>query len=201
MRPARTYPTETSLAGALARKIAMAMGTAYNHADATVNSADALADADALVASRAQVVLAIAQAFVSNATVLLDELEAEYGLPIRRDMTNAERQARLVAKVRASRRGSPRSIENALVPIAGTATVLENLLTAVPIAPDGIRRGQWHFGVLISAAKWADINIRAQALAIIEQMKPAYTTFALGVTSPFLCDDPNSLVDRDLLGS
>lgn len=201
MRPVRTYPSAAGVAGDLARQIALALGTAYNHTDGTVNAADALADGDALAAVRAQVVLAMYQAFVNTATVLLDEHERDYGLPIRRDMTNADRQARLVAKVRAARRGSPRSVETALRAITGTATVLENLLTAVPIAPDGIRRGQWHFGVLIPAAKWADINIRAQASAIIEQMKPAYTTFALGVTSPFLCDDPNSLTDRDLLGS
>lgn len=201
MRPARTFPTESSRAGDFARQIAFGLGTAYNHSDGTVNSADALAEGDALSASRAQVVTALDQAFVSSATVLLDEWEERYGLPIRHDMTNAERQARLLAKVRAGRRGSPQGIRLALQPIAGSTTVLENQLTAVPIAPDGIRRGQWHFGVLVSASVFSNVQTMAQVRATLDQIKPAHTRYAVGVGVPFRVDDPGSLLDRDLLGS
>lgn len=202
MRPFRAFPSENSTAGILARKIAFAMGTAYNHADGTRNSADALAMGDALAALRAQVVLAIDQAFVSSATVMLDELEESYGLPVRRDMTNEARQNRLVAKTRAGRRGSPQGLVNALAPIASPTSILENLLTAVPIDPTtGDRRGQWKFGVLVPAGTYDSPEKMTQVRAVLDQMKPAHTNYVVGVHSGFFCDDADSLTDRDLLGS
>lgn len=192
-------PTEASAAGDQARRYARALGPAYQAPDGSANAAEFLALGQGLADQRATVARCLDQAFVDTATDLLDELEEEYGLTRRHDLPDADRQARLLAKVRAARAGSPQDLLRAVHAIDPTATLSETTIAAATAG--GYPRGVFRFAVVVAAATHADAAKLAQVRALIEQMKPAYTQGCAVVHVGFFTDDANSRVDRDALGS
>lgn len=197
MKPVALYPSENTDAGRVARRLARLIGTSRDFTDATVEGSNALAFGQALDTAADAMALAIAQGFAGEATVLLSELEAEYGHGDGSGLSTADRQARLLAKVRAGRAGTPQEIKRALASLDPSVTVLENIWSTVSgTDPSAVYR----FGVLVAVATYADPNLLARIRAIIEQMKPGHTQGVVGTASKFKTDDPDSLTDRDLLG-
>lgn len=197
MKPVALYPSENSDAGRIARRLARLIGTSRDFSDTTVEGSNALSMGQALDTAADAMASAIAQGFAGEATVLLSELEAEYGLGDGAGLSTADRQARLLAKVRAARAGTPQEIKRAISAFDSSVTVIENIWSDVASTdPAAVYR----FGVLIATVTYADPNLLARIRATIEQMKPAHTQGVVGTASKFKTDDPNSLTDRDLLG-
>lgn len=214
MRPAVTLPTEDSAAGEYARQLASLLGTAFQAADGTAIAADLLALAGVLADARAHLRQLADEATIAGATDMLAEFEREYGLPVRADRTDADRQADLIAKVRAARAGTPQSIVAALAPIT-TVTVYENTPSNVPQSPDywaadhtypllaGARRHVFRWSVRADAAVLAVDDKAAAMRRIVAQMKPAHTAVTFHSNDPangFRFDDTASLFDRDVFG-
>jgi uncharacterized protein YmfQ (DUF2313 family) len=198
-------PSEASDAGEFARQLLTIIGPAYSGADGTNVAADFLALGGSLAVTRAVIARALAQAFVGEASDILTELEVEYGLPVRTDMTTAQRQSRLLAKVRAARGSQPQRMLLSLTAIAPEATIAENTPSTVPHELDtstyaGAARGVYNFGVLVNATTFADPTALPALKAVVEQMKPAHTRGSIGTRRHFRCTDPLSLTNRDLLG-
>jgi hypothetical protein len=198
MLPSQPLPTEDSAGGVVARRVLASLGPAYPAPDGSHRAAEMLAIGDALADVLADAETALAQAFADSATVMLDELERLHDLSVRPDMLVPDRQSRLLATIRASRGPSPQSIVASVRVIDPSVTVVEN--TSVVAAAAGVPAAVYVFGVLISAAVYADPGKLATIRALIAKLKPADTKGNLGTRAGFRCDDPLSLCDRDLLG-
>lgn len=186
-------PSEVSASGDLARLLARLLGPAYQAHDGTRIAADLLGTGDALADVRETLDQALDEAFVHLATDLLSELEEMYGLTVRTDMSTTERRARLLAKVRAARAGTPDAIELAASSLDSTATVYENTAADVEEEP----RNVYLWVLQVASAVWNDPTKRAQLREIVEQMKPGHTRGWLAVDVGFLAD--TSIVGRDVV--
>jgi hypothetical protein len=103
-----------------------------------------------------------------------------------------------VAKVRAALAGTARNIESAVKALAGSCTVVEVSAASVRYTNP---RNVFAFSVVIPASAYANAETLAQVRAVVAQMKPAYATANVVVTTPFRVGDPASLLDRDALGA
>lgn len=181
-----------------ARLLARAKGTAMPAGDGSLNHADNLAFGAALADAVDGLDAMLNQVFPDSATFMLPELEQLYGLPVGTAMTTAQRQARLVARVRASAAGTPQSIVAALTPVTtawGVPTIVENAWSAVTAAP----RNVFLFAVVLPG--FLSTTPPPEVVAVVEQMKPAHTDYNVTNQVGFLTDDPDSLTDLTLLGS
>jgi uncharacterized protein YmfQ (DUF2313 family) len=198
-------PSEVSNDGDFARHLATLLGPAYQAQDGTNNAADFLALGGAMADVRAILQDIVAEMFVNTAYDLLSELEADYGLPVHPELAASERQANLLAKVRAARGGTPQRLLTALSVVAPEATITENDVTTVPREPDGATyqsasRGVFLFAVTVAVATWNNAAKRAQLVALLDAMKPAHTAYNIVTRVGFRTDDVQSLTDRDALG-
>ncbi len=198
-------PTEATDDGDFARQLATLLGPAYQAGDDSNNAAEFLALGGALADVRNVILDSLREAFATEAWDLLSELETIYGLPVRTDLAEEDRQARLVAKIRAARAGTPQGILRAVAPYDTTAQVFEvgpsdvTQEADLPTAP-GAARGVYQWALQIASAVYDDPTKLAAILAIVEQMKPAHTRGSVCVTVGFRFDDPDSLFDRDVFG-
>lgn len=179
-----------------ARLLARAKGTAMPAGDGSLNHADNLAFGAALADAVDGLDAMLDQVFPDSATFMLPDLEQLYGLPVGTAMTTAERQARLLARVRASSAGTPQSIIAALTPVTtawGAPTIVENDWVGVLAAPRNIFR----FAVVLPG--FASATPPPAVVAVLEQMKPAHTAYTVTNQYGFLTDDPNSLTDLTVL--
>lgn len=205
MLPTQGLPTEDTTAGELARQLGTLLGTAYHAPDNTRNAADLLALGGGLADARETNTDALDEAFADTATALLAELEELYGLPVRTDLTTAQRQTRLVAKVRAKFAGTVQDIRSAVRALDPTATVEEIDAALVAAAePDparlaATRRNVFRFVVIVALATYLDVYLFAQIRAVLEQQKPAHTTYTIATGVGFKFDDADSLFDRQVL--
>lgn len=196
--PIQPLPGEDSDAGRFARALAQLLGPAYQPADGTLVAADLYALGQALADARDTTLDAVAEAFAAEASRLLPELEASYGLAVRGDLTDAERRTILLAKVRAARAGTPQAIETALDPYDPDAKVFENTAAAVAATDP---RAVFRVAVRIKVAVWNDAAKLAAIRALCEQMKPAHAKAAVCTRVGFRFNDPDSLFDRDVFGT
>lgn len=187
-----------SPAGYFGRLWLKALGTAYQAANGSVNAADALALGGALAAGAATTRAIRDEMFADTATQLLAEWEASYGLAVREDLTAAQRQARLVAQIRASRAGTPAGILLAVRTLAPEAELVE--WTAADVAATD-PRGVFRFNVVVSAAHLADDDLAAQLRSVIEAMKPAHTGYALVESAVCRFDDATTPFDSSVFGA
>lgn len=211
-RVPHALPSEASPAGDFARGLALLVGPAVQAPPGSCAEADYLAKGDLLAALSATTNAAQAQAFAPQATQLLADWEAVYGLPSDGALTTAQRQARLAAAVLAGRSGSAQAIAAMARVYDATAAVYENTPASVSHAPTvgaddgllpGTSRAVFQFAIRVAAATFADPLASAAIAALGARMKPAHTGFVLCTNDPgvgFLCDDAGSLTDRDVLG-
>lgn len=192
MQNRQALPTEAGAAGDTARRLARAIGPVVQPANGTRIAADLLALGGSIADGRSTLRTAIAQASADAATDLLGELERIYGLALERtDLSMAARQTRLLAKLRATRGGSPQSILLAVRSIDPTATVTEFTAAQNTTYP----RGVFHFVLALAPAVFSNDEQRAQIEQLVAQMKPAHTGCSIVPSDAFLTDDPNSLTD------
>lgn len=181
--------------GRFARELAQILGTAYQPVNGSFVAADLTSLGGALAMIRATSLLSIDQAFVDAASDLLTELEREYGLANRTDLSTADRRTRLAAKVRAYIAGTAQSVDNAVSAYDSTAVVWEN----TPQAGANSTRAPFQFGVTISDGVFDSPEKNAAIVAMLEQMKPAHTRGNLGTKKGFYTNEATSLTNRTLL--
>ncbi len=194
--PRQTLPTEESASGTIARRILRNAGTSVNAPDTSSNAAEFLAFADAVADAYTDQTIATNQAFVDTATVMLSEIEESYNLTVRTDLSNAQRQSRLLAKVRAARGGTPAVAIKTIGVYDPTVTIEENLASD-PFLGDP--SGVFVWAAVITVAVFNDELALAAIRASIEQLKPVHTLGSPCTSVGFLCDSADSLVDRDVL--
>jgi len=179
----QALPSDATAAGNVARRLLTLKGPAIQAPDGSLNAADALALGASIEDSRAMLATARAQAFVCDATYMLDELEAQYGLPVDPTAPTALRQTRLLAFVRASAAGTPASIEAAVATLTGSCSIIEYTAAEVyatdPRPTAATRRGVFRFVVVVPTAYVESATWRALIAAVVNRMKPAHTTFTL----------------------
>lgn len=139
----------------------------------------------------------------STAVELLPEYESELGLD--EAATTAERQARIVARTIARQRFRSVDFQNALAPLLGqdpgAVVVMERshayamTIGKVPITGDEIFR----FFIYRNPALPGTYYL-ASAQALVDEIKPSHTAGYVIESVSFLCNDPHSLCNRDLLG-
>lgn len=183
----QALPTATTAAGTIARRILRLKGPAIQAPDGSLNAADALALGASLEASRQVIAAARAQTFVCDATYMLSELESLYGLPVSPSLPTADRQARLLAFVRATISGTPASIESAVKALTGSCTVVEFTAAEVwasdPTPTAATRRGVFRFVVVVPVGWVENPSKRALVAQVVERMKPAHTGYTIAADS------------------
>lgn len=198
-----TLPTADTTRGRFARELALLLGPAHGNAPASSNRLDDLmALGYALAYAWQRQRDALSEAHPATASELLAELEAEYGLPVDESIAVATRRALLLAKIRARFEGTPDAMEATALPVAAI-TVLEILARNVAHTDP---RAVYRLVVKLSAADYGSLTevsaTRARIRALLAQQKPAHTHVQITTDmSGFLCDDPESLTDRDALAS
>src|SRR5688572_17486258 len=150
MRIIHLMPSEESVAGDMCRQLLGLMGPAIQAPDNSKNAAEWLSFGGVLASARQVNIDSLNEAFITTALALLSDHEASYGLTPRPDLSTDARRNRLLAKIRAARRGSPQGMLRAIRTIDPTATIVE--VTPDDISPrtaDGINpgtdRGVFHF--------------------------------------------------------
>lgn len=182
-----TAPTYDPISLATARRIAALMGPgAGNAPDGALMSALVRGLGGGVATVNETVQRALSQAFVGEATDLLDALEAEWGLPNGSGMTTAQRQARLVAQVRANVGGTPQNILAAVQTLAPEATLRENTAAAVATTNP---RGVFLFALVLSDTDAENSHLVAQVESLLDAMKPAHTGDAITNSVGFYTDD------------
>lgn len=136
----------------------------------------------------------------TEADELLPEYEAELGLVA--EGTTAERVARVVARTVARQRFRPVDFQVALAPLFGQLAADVVIIETSPadaVAMGDVREVFRFFAYRDPSEPGAyDID---GAQDLIDQIKPSHTIGHAIESIDFLCDDPYSLCDRDLLGA
>lgn len=136
----------------------------------------------------------------SKTLELLPEYERELDLPS--TGTNGERVARIVAREIARQRFRPVDFQNALTGLLGLApasvVVIERTHAAALAMGDA--REIYRFFIYRDPALPGTYYL-ASAQALVDDIKPSHTIGTMIESINFLCDDPYSLCDRDLLGA
>ena len=200
----QALPSTATAAGDVARRLLTLKGPAIQAPDGSLNAADALALGASLEDARQMLATARAQAFVCDATYMLDELERLYGLTVDTGATTAARQARLLTFVRANAAGIPASIEVAVATLTGACSVTEftagEVYATDPSPTAETRRGVFRFVVAVPRAYAENAAWRALISAVVNRMKPAHTTFTIA-TSASLKYDTADGYDLTALGA
>jgi hypothetical protein len=136
----------------------------------------------------------------SDVDELLEEYERE--LELEAEGTDAERRARVVARYIARQRYRPVDFQLALAPLLGMAAadvVVLETSHAVAVAM-GDHREIFRFFIFRDPTEPGTYDVDG-AQALIDDIKPSHTQGHVIESIDFLCDDPYSLCDRDLLGA
>lgn len=136
----------------------------------------------------------------STAVELLPEHESELGLAA--TGAQAERQARCVARTVARQRYRPADFQAALAPLLGQAVADVDVIerTVAEAAAMADVREIYRFFVYRDPTVVGDYYVDS-AQALVDQIQPSHTIGTVIESIDFLCDDPYSLCDRDLLGA
>lgn len=135
-----------------------------------------------------------------TAVELLPDYERELALPS--DGTNAQRQARIVARLIARQRYRPVDFQNALALVLGQLATDVVVIERSPAfaAAIGDVREIFRFFIYRDPTLPGTYSV-ADAQALVDQIEPSHTVGTVIESVNFLCDDAYSLCDRDLLGA
>jgi uncharacterized protein YmfQ (DUF2313 family) len=135
-----------------------------------------------------------------TATELLSEYERE--LELDEASTTAERRARIEARRIARQRFRPQDFQTALAPLLGQdpgdVVVIERTQAFAASIDDDPEI--YRFFIYRDPAS-AGTYYLDSAQEIVDAIKPSHTDGHVIESIDFLCDDPYSLCDRDLLGA
>ena len=191
----------------VARMMLGMVGSGWQAPQGSNNAADALAIASSYSDLRALLLLLADQIFVSSATGttgLLSQWESLLAIPVNTTLSDADRQARLVAFMRSAIAGTPQGIESAVSALTGSCSVVEYTAAEVratdPSPTPETYRGVFRFTVVVPSAWVLVASKRALVQSVVERMKPAHTAFTLSSTMPLAFDEPDGF-DATALGA
>ena len=146
---------------------------------------------------------AVAEAHPRTASELVAELEGEFGIVPESWSTLAERRAALTAKARARFEGTPDALTLSAHAFSSTAVIREILANRVAHTDP---RAAFRIVVVIPESDYAELDrmgfTRARLYRVLRQQVPAYVHVSITTRlSGFLCDDPDSVTNRDALRS
>jgi len=172
----------------------------WNRDPEGVIASAALASADELERLDARSHDLIRESIPSTTDELLEEWESL--LDIAAEGTEDERRARVVARIVARGRVRPVDFQQALAPLLaqdpGDVVVMERTRAfAISIADD---QEIYRFFIYRDPLEPGTADIAA-AQALLDDMAHSHTKGHVIESIDFLCDDPLSLCDRDLLGA
>lgn len=179
------------------RAFALSMGDAYSRDPASRIQRELAVHGDGLGFAWAQLEELLENYLPDRATRLLPRWEAICGIqPGPRD-TYQQRRNRILAFMRQIAGYSVDQIVKAVAPVLACQpsdlTVIENTNTG--LNPEVV----WIWFIFRDPSVPGSPDVPA-AQRIIDQMRPAHTLGVVGQSRNFLCDDPFSLTDRDILG-
>ncbi len=141
----------------------------------------------------------LAESDPSKASETIEDYERVLALPS--TGTTAERVARIVSKSVARLRCRPADLKTTLAAVLGlaAASIIVIERTNSQAVALGDQREIYRFFVYRNPALGGTWQITA-AQALIDLIKPEHTLGYAIESNNFLCDDPYSLTDRDILG-
>lgn len=158
----------------------------------------ALGCADELARLDARAIALIEESHPDAATELLPEFEAE--LDLERASTTEERRARVVARTVARQRYRPVDFQVALAPLLGQDA--EDVVVLERSHADAVAMGDdreiFRFFIYRDPTLPGDYFVAA-AQDLVDTIKASHTAGHVIESVSFLCDDPYSLCDRDVL--
>lgn len=159
-----------------------------------------LASADELARVDARVDDLLDEADPSTADELLPEYERE--LDLDEGATTAERRALIVARLVARQRYRPADFQTALATLLGQDAADVDVIetSAATAAAMGDVREIFRFFIFRDSTLPGTYYLDS-AQAIVDRIKPSHTAGHVIESDDFLCDDPYSLCDRDILGA
>lgn len=195
-------PVGGSTADRFARELALLLGPAHGNAAKDSHRADDLAALGAVIAYAWQRQRdSVAEVHPPTAAELLAELEGEFGLPTDEGLPLDQRQAALTAKARARFEGTPDALTYSASTLA-TLTVHEILARRVAHTDT---TAVWRLVFVLRTSDYAELDrigyTRGKLYGLLRQQVPAYTAVTFAAHVGFFCDDPDSLTDRDALGT
>ncbi len=158
------------------------------------------ANADELGRVDGRVTDLINESIPSKAVELLPEYERE--LALASDGVTAERQARIAARTIARQRYRPTDFQTALAPLLGQLPANVVVIERTHAFADSLGDDREIFRFFVYRdPSLAGTYFLASAQAMVDKIKPSHTIGQVVESINFLCDDPFSLCDRDLLGA
>lgn len=196
-------PSETSVGGNVARRLAILLGPAWQPADGSNFAADLLALGGGLGGSkatwngsaltvgssqsgRASLLASLAEAFPDTTVQCIAEWEAMIAAPNGAGLLLAARQAALLAWYQTRFGGDPRDLLTAVQALAPEATLTENSAASVASTNP---RWVYVFAVVLSSAHAESSTFTARVAAVVDVMKPAHAGYVITNAVGFLTDD------------
>ncbi len=155
-----------------------------------------LACADELARVDARAAALLEEADPTTADELLPEYESD--LELEATGSKEQRRGRIVGRRVARQRVRPVDYQLALAPLLGDVVVLER--TSAMAAALGDAREIYRFFVYRDPALPGTYDV-AGAQALVDKVAHSHTAGHVIESVDFLCDDPHSLCDRDLIGA
>lgn len=200
--PTLALPSTTGAAGDAARRLATWLGTGITAKDDSDAAALLLGLGAAIADTQAGADQALLEVLGDTASETLPKWERSLGMLSGEGDTTGDRQAAITARWRALNGGpSPQAILRSLRALAPAIALVEilvaDILHADPLAV-------YRLALLVSDTEEASAPLRARLSAALAPQAQAHVTWSIGrgagpSIDAFRCDDPDSLVERDLL--
>lgn len=195
-------PSTPGAAGDAARRLATWLGPGITAKDGSGAAALLLGLGAALADTAARADQALLEVVGASASETLAEWEASFGMLNGEGDSTSNRQTAITARWRALNGGpSPQDLLRTLRVPAPELDLVEVLVADIlhtdPLAV-------YRLALLVSDAHEASATLRAQLSALLAPQAQAHVTWSIGRgdgpdIDAFRCDDPASLVERDLL--
>lgn len=200
--PTLALPSTLGAAGDAARRLATWLGTGLTAKDNSDAAALLLGLGAAVADTQARAEQSLLEVIGASAVESLGAWEASLGMVSGEGDSVSNRQAAITARWRALNGGpSPRDILRSLRVLAPELDLVE-LLVADILHTDPL--AVYRLALLVSDAHEGSATLRAQLAALLAPQSQAHVTWSIGRgdgpdIDAFRCDDPASLVERDLL--
>jgi hypothetical protein len=198
-------PSIAGDAGTFARQLLRLIGPGRQAPDGSLAAADALGYGATLADSRQMLLDTAEEAFPSLANDLLAEWESLLGVPSDSTLSDADRQAILVAHTRALLGASPQAIDSAVSAYTGSCVVAEtnsaDVYASDPHPTADTRRGVFLFAVIVPIAYVESARRLAQVYAIVNRMRPSHTQASVTNGVGVKVETADHLVEITAIGS
>lgn len=190
----------TAIAYAAMQKLLLPRGKLWDLAPTSLLSAIFLAAGDELVRISARAVDLARESHAPTTSELLGDFEAQ--LDLIADGSEAERIARVVARLISRQRFRPTDLQLALASLLGqdAADVVIIETSAADAAATGDQEIIYLYHVYRDPALPGSYDLEG-AQSLLDDISHSHTQGRACESISFICEDPQSLCDRDLIGS